>query len=284
MTLTTHTRTGMACLLPLIAFAVALSAPVPAQTQPASAETVAAALCEAQQFMRQRRYPEAISALEPCLIGESESVPIAAIRLYARACLQGRQSRRAVRELEPLRAQWEDDAEARRQVALCQYAIAASEGAVSVDEVPESVMMAFCVPEKEYPVDDPEIVRVVRQLRPRVASDAALARAAYDFVRLRTRYDKSLIPLGRQDVLFTLHTGRAVCTGFAQLYITLCRAAGVPARLVAGSGRYGFHNWAEVWLVGKGWVPVDPTRGRRKSAFGVLDRDIHPYDSQRGNW
>ncbi|KAF7963225.1 hypothetical protein AWV80_12120 [Cupriavidus sp. UYMU48A] len=51
------------------------------------------------------------------------------------------------------------------------------------------------------------------------------------------------------------------------------RAAGVPARVVAGylGGEYNpigrhyivrqadAHAWAEVWLEGRGWVRVDPT-------------------------
>ncbi|MHB8994477.1 MAG: transglutaminase-like domain-containing protein [Armatimonadota bacterium] len=268
----------MSVLLPLLAQTQA------AEPDSASAQDTATALVEAQQVMRQRRYAEATALLEPHLASDDTAPSTQALILYARACLLSFQARRAMRDLEPWCAQWETDPRLRRQVALCEYAIAADDGLLFKCGVPESVAAAFCVAEKEYPVDDPEIAKVVSRFRPRVASDAALARAAYDFVRLRTRYDKSLIPLGRQDVLFTLHTGRAVCTGFAQLYVTLCRAAGVPARLVAGRGRYGFHNWAEVWLVGKGWVPVDPTRGRNRSAFGILDRDIHPYDSQRENW
>ena len=54
------------------------------------------------------------------------------------------------------------------------------------------------------------------------------------------------------------------CTEHSMLYIGLARAAGLPAREVAGliyvdspePGFY-FHQWAKVW-VGK-WIEVDPT-------------------------
>jgi transglutaminase-like putative cysteine protease len=54
------------------------------------------------------------------------------------------------------------------------------------------------------------------------------------------------------------------CTEHSVLFIGLARAAGIPAREVAGliyveSARPGFyfHQWATVW-VGK-WIDVDPT-------------------------
>ena len=55
-----------------------------------------------------------------------------------------------------------------------------------------------------------------------------------------------------------------VCRDFAHLGITLCRALGIPARLVVGYVRLAtppqdFHAIFEVWL-GNQWVRFDPTR------------------------
>lgn len=51
------------------------------------------------------------------------------------------------------------------------------------------------------------------------------------------------------------------CWDFSDLFITLCRAQGIPARQVMGwlVGQGG-HVWAEVWT-GQGWLAVDPTAG-----------------------
>jgi hypothetical protein len=55
--------------------------------------------------------------------------------------------------------------------------------------------------------------------------------------------------------------------------IALCRAAGIPARFVEGV-TYGLsdsgpsleqHDWMEFYLPGIGWVPADPTWGRREA-------------------
>jgi transglutaminase-like putative cysteine protease len=72
---------------------------------------------------------------------------------------------------------------------------------------------------------------------------------------------------------FLFETRRGFCEHFAAAYVVLMRAAGVPARVVAGyqGGEFnpvdGYftvrqsdaHAWAEIWIAGKGWLRVDPT-------------------------
>ncbi len=72
---------------------------------------------------------------------------------------------------------------------------------------------------------------------------------------------------------FLFGTRRGFCEHYASAHAFLMRAAGVPARLVAGyqGGQRGqdgqswevrqmdAHAWVEVWLDGQGWVRVDPT-------------------------
>jgi len=72
---------------------------------------------------------------------------------------------------------------------------------------------------------------------------------------------------------FLFNTRRGFCEHYATSFVTLMRAAGVPARVVTGYqggernnlGNYlivrqsSAHAWAEVWLDGEGWQRVDPT-------------------------
>lgn len=72
---------------------------------------------------------------------------------------------------------------------------------------------------------------------------------------------------------FLFDTRRGFCEHFAGSFVMLMRAAGVPARVVAGyqggeinpvNGtvivhQFDAHAWAEVWLEERGWVRVDPT-------------------------
>jgi hypothetical protein len=72
---------------------------------------------------------------------------------------------------------------------------------------------------------------------------------------------------------FLFDSRRGFCEHYASAFVFLMRAAGVPARVVAGyqGGELnpvdGYlvvrqsdaHAWAEIWLAGKGWVRFDPT-------------------------
>jgi hypothetical protein len=51
------------------------------------------------------------------------------------------------------------------------------------------------------------------------------------------------------------------CQLGSSLFIALCRARGIPSRLVSGDMLYdvapGPHYWAEIWQDGMGWLPFD---------------------------
>jgi transglutaminase-like putative cysteine protease len=66
----------------------------------------------------------------------------------------------------------------------------------------------------------------------------------------------------RWGVKNVLENKRGRCADFADIFVTLCRASGVPCRMVGGwIYEVGGHAWAEVLIEGKGWKQVDPTTG-----------------------
>lgn len=82
------------------------------------------------------------------------------------------------------------------------------------------------------------------------------------------------IPAGRDASDFFLFEGnrRGYCTYFAGALAVLCRAQGIPARVVSGFGGIQWmgpdagalregnaHAWTEVWVEGFGWAVVDAT-------------------------
>ncbi len=72
---------------------------------------------------------------------------------------------------------------------------------------------------------------------------------------------------------FLFETQRGFCEHYSSAFVYLARAAGIPARIVAGYQggeknpvdqylivrQSSAHAWAEVWLDDAGWVRVDPT-------------------------
>ena len=111
------------------------------------------------------------------------------------------------------------------------------------------------------------------------------ARAAYDWVIGRTAYNPSAKGCGRGDPLRTLgeDEGRGGSADISAVFVTVARAAGVPAREVVGlilpekSGEItdAFHVWAEFYLPGTGWVTVDPALVRKSMRM----EDLRPGDA-----
>ncbi|MHC5039287.1 MAG: transglutaminase-like domain-containing protein, partial [Planctomycetota bacterium] len=74
---------------------------------------------------------------------------------------------------------------------------------------------------------------------------------------------------GGGTALATLHSRKGECGAHSRLHVALCRAVGIPARLVTGGmytpiygGSFGQHAWDEVYMGEKGgWVAVDTTAG-----------------------
>ncbi|RMF23980.1 MAG: hypothetical protein D6760_04320 [Deltaproteobacteria bacterium] len=130
---------------------------------------------------------------------------------------------------------------------------------------------------------------LIKQISDRTTADKTTtmekARAIYDFVVDRMRYDKSGTGWGHGDALFACTKKKGNCTDFHALFIAMARAAGIPARFEIGfpiprnahEGTIpGYHCWAEFWEAGRGWIPVDASEAhkhpeQREYLFGHLD-------------
>ena len=75
--------------------------------------------------------------------------------------------------------------------------------------------------------------------------------------------DYSTIPCMPEYVLNIDHGD---CGQVSLLYISLLRSLGIPARWESGwefpDLSAGYHDWAEIYFEGTGWVPTDVSRGR----------------------
>jgi transglutaminase-like putative cysteine protease len=113
------------------------------------------------------------------------------------------------------------------------------------------------------------------------------ARAIYDYVTSTVRYDKSGEGWGRGDALFACDARRGNCTDFHALLIGMARSVGIPAKFAIGfplpskrgEGEIGgYHCWAELYVKGIGWVPVDSSEAsknpeKRDYFFGAHDEN-----------
>lgn len=126
-------------------------------------------------------------------------------------------------------------------------------------------------PEPLIPLDGPVRQLALETTRGK-ATDAEKARAIYEKVVGMMRYDKGGTGWGRGDALFACDAKRGNCTDFHALIIGMARSVGIPARFAIGlplpeargSGEIpGYHCWAELYVEGRGWVPVDASEASR---------------------
>lgn len=124
---------------------------------------------------------------------------------------------------------------------------------------------------------DPAVTSKAREIGGDEMNPLLLARRFYDFVIDQSTYVRTGTGLHGAKAL--LASGAGECGDYASLFVALSRASGIPARPVVGywaqSGLDQTHVWAEFFLEGYGWVPVDPTVGQSSRdpdrSFGHLD-------------
>lgn len=171
-------------------------------------------------------------------------------------------------------------------------------------------------PQKDFPQPEPATLQknlkdqefwpVYHSLIQETAIKLKTAKEVYDFVVNYLSYDFERVKEGveRQGALTALERPeQAICMEFTDLFITLSRAIGVPAREING---YAYttnpklrplslvadvlHSWPEYWDdARKVWVPVDPTWEKttggvdhfHKTDLNHFAFTIHGIDSQK---
>lgn len=125
---------------------------------------------------------------------------------------------------------------------------------------------------------DPQIVAVADRVAGGEENPYLLARKFYEHIVITAHY--RLVGKGLLGAKALLVNGEGECGDYASLFIALARAKGIPARSVVGywaiTGIEQTHVWAEFYIEGVGWIPVDPMIGQQSSSnreyyFGHMD-------------
>ncbi len=168
----------------------------------------------------------------------------------------------------------------------------------------EAMMGRYLEPDKMVPLNA-TIAELARTQTAGATEPMAKARRIYDYVASTMRYDKSGEGWGRGDAMWACDSKRGNCTDFHSVLIGMMRSSGIPARFEIGfplpenkneGDIPGYHCWAEFYVEGIGWVPVDASEASKNPAkrdyfFGAVDadrvmftygRDIRLSNQQRG--
>ncbi len=133
--------------------------------------------------------------------------------------------------------------------------------------------------------------QLAMKMRFKADSDYDYVQAVLNYFRTEPFYYTRQPPALGGDVVdqFMFESRQGFCEHYAASFVTMMRAANIPARVVVGYqggelnpvGNYlivrqsDAHAWAEVWLDEQGWVRVDPT------SVIPLERVISNQDDRR---
>jgi hypothetical protein len=145
-----------------------------------------------------------------------------------------------------------------------------------LEDIPAEIRRLYTEDGERYQVNSELVQSTARKIVGDEKNPYWIARKIFDWVIGTLEYEL----VGGWDVPETLiKRGTGSCSEYAFLFIALCRAAGLPARYEAGIAVRGddvsvddvHHRWAEVYLPGYGWVPIDPSGGDQKTPGGQVD-------------
>ncbi len=116
----------------------------------------------------------------------------------------------------------------------------------------------FLKHEKYIEKDEPKIQQIAKGIKG--SNKAALIKNIHDYVIKNMDYSLNKADLG---ALEAAEQKRGDCSEYADLFVAICRAKNIPARVAIGYIKEATltprHAWAEVYMRKYGWVPFDPT-------------------------
>lgn len=132
------------------------------------------------------------------------------------------------------------------------------------------------------PADAPMFKNIAKEAVKGKTGTLEKAKGVYDWVVENTFRDPNVKGCGLGVPTRTLMDlkGGGKCADLSTVFVTVARAAGIPARDVYGlrlgspkdgNVTSGFHCWAEFYLPGTGWVMVDPADVRKMMLVHKLE-------------
>lgn len=135
-----------------------------------------------------------------------------------------------------------------------------------LDEMPDDIPEVYYENNEKYQIDHAVIQAALEKAVGDEKNPYWIARKIYNYLMDEMYYE---MVGGWNTAPTVLDRGNGSCSEYSFVYISMCRAAGIPARYVGSVVVRGdddsmddvFHRWAEIYLPNYGWIPVDPSGG-----------------------
>ncbi len=136
----------------------------------------------------------------------------------------------------------------------------------SLDQIPGEISSKYLEDDEKFQVTNPVIRDAVEAAVGNEKNPYRIMRNIFDYIIAHMEYEMTG---GWNTAPTVLARGTGSCSEYTFVFIAMCRAAGIPARYAGSVVMRGeeasmddvFHRWAEVYLPGYGWIPVDPSGG-----------------------
>jgi len=143
----------------------------------------------------------------------------------------------------------------------------------------------FLAPTSLGPTDG-KVKEIARNATKGKKTTMSKARILYDYLIDNFARDPAIKGCGPGNVLPLLETKKGKCVDLHSVYVCLAKSVGVPTREIMGiripKGTEGnmtgaYHCWAEVYIPGYGWIPIDPSDVRKI----ILDKKIEKLEEAK---
>ncbi len=129
---------------------------------------------------------------------------------------------------------------------------------------PNSTGEAMIQSSRYWPLQHPDVLDLVKALKKNAINASQYIKLAFEFVTQRVTYNLNGI---REDAATVLKSREGDCSEMSDLFVTILRAGGIPAKIVHGwvvdlkSHELGPHAWCEFFSPKVGMRECDPTWG-----------------------
>jgi len=144
-------------------------------------------------------------------------------------------------------------------------------------DIPKEISRKFLADDTKFDIKNPVIQKAVKEAVGSETNPYWMARRIYRWIIDHLYYE---LAGGWNVAPAIIERGNGSCSEYSFVFISMCRAAGIPARYTGSIAIRGdlaseddvFHRWCEIYLPPYGWIPVDPSAGDTKSPEGQASR------------
>ncbi len=147
----------------------------------------------------------------------------------------------------------------------------------NAEDIPIAIKTRYLRDNAKYEIHNPIIIGAVTKAIGNTTNMYWKMRKIFNYI-IKNMYYKRVG--GWNTAPTVLARGNGSCSEYSFVFISMCRAAGIPARYVGTIAKRGddrtlddvFHRWVEVYLPNYGWIPVDPSGGDQPTLRGQASR------------